>query len=154
MVPYDDDVNYVGWPALIELQFHRIGGATLPWALAQSHGLVAGLSHWIGGACVAAALAAICLPCVRHRAAWAALALCGWGWTLLACRRLALSRHPARHILHPREQPRAIAGMLSGLLFTLGYIVCFKGVFMTPLLPTRRKTGCSASRRKASAVSA
>ena len=85
VAPYDDDVNYVGWPALIEPQFHRIGGATLPWALAQSHGLVAGLSHWIGGACVAAALAAICLPCVRHRAAWAALALCGWGWTLLAC---------------------------------------------------------------------
>ena len=84
VAPYDDDVNYVGWLALIELQFHRIGGATLPWALAQSHGLVAGLSHWIGGACVAAALAAICLPGVRHRAAWAALALCGWGWTLLA----------------------------------------------------------------------
>ena len=83
VAPYDD-VNHLGWLALIELQFHRIGGATLPWALAQSHGLVAGLSHWIGGACVAAALAAICLPGVRHRAAWAALAFCGWGWTLLA----------------------------------------------------------------------
>ena len=32
------------------------------------------------------------------------------------------------------NKPGAIAGMLSGLLFTLGYIVCFKGVFMTPLL--------------------
>ena len=28
----------------------------------------------------------------------------------------------------------AIAGMLTGLLFTLGYIVCFKGVFTRPLL--------------------
>ena len=28
----------------------------------------------------------------------------------------------------------AIAGMLAGLLFTLGYIVCFKGVVMAPLL--------------------
>jgi len=29
----------------------------------------------------------------------------------------------------------AIAGMLTGLLFTFGYILCFKGVLMTPLLP-------------------
>jgi len=29
----------------------------------------------------------------------------------------------------------AIAGMLCGLLFTFGYIVCFKGIFMRPLLP-------------------
>ena len=28
----------------------------------------------------------------------------------------------------------AIAGMLAGLLFTLGYIVCFKGVVVAPLL--------------------
>ena len=28
----------------------------------------------------------------------------------------------------------AIAGMISGLLFTLGYIVCFKGIFVSPLL--------------------
>ena len=28
----------------------------------------------------------------------------------------------------------AIAGMLAGLLFTLGYIICFKGVVMAPLL--------------------
>jgi cation/acetate symporter len=27
----------------------------------------------------------------------------------------------------------AIAGMVSGLLFTLGYILCFKGVFIEPL---------------------
>ena len=32
------------------------------------------------------------------------------------------------------NKPGAIAGMVSGLLFTLGYIVCFKGVFMAPLL--------------------
>jgi cation/acetate symporter len=29
----------------------------------------------------------------------------------------------------------AISGMLTGLLFTLGYIVAFKGVFMAPLFP-------------------
>jgi cation/acetate symporter len=29
----------------------------------------------------------------------------------------------------------AIAGMLTGLLFTLGYILAFKGVFMAPLFP-------------------
>lgn len=29
----------------------------------------------------------------------------------------------------------AIAGMLSGLVFTLGYIIYFKGVFITPLAP-------------------
>jgi cation/acetate symporter len=28
----------------------------------------------------------------------------------------------------------AIAGMLTGLLFTLGYIICFKGVFIEPVL--------------------
>ena len=28
----------------------------------------------------------------------------------------------------------AVAGMVCGLLFTLGYIVCFKGVFVAPLL--------------------
>ena len=32
------------------------------------------------------------------------------------------------------NKPGAIAGMVSGLLFTLGYIVCFKGVFVAPLL--------------------
>ena len=32
------------------------------------------------------------------------------------------------------NKPGAIAGMVSGLLFTLGYIVCFKGVFVVPLL--------------------
>ena len=31
----------------------------------------------------------------------------------------------------------AIAGMLSGLLFTVGYIVVFKGVFMAPLIANR-----------------
>ena len=29
----------------------------------------------------------------------------------------------------------AISGMLTGLLFTLSYIVAFKGVFMEPLFP-------------------
>ena len=29
----------------------------------------------------------------------------------------------------------AVAGMLAGLLFTVAYIVCFKGVFIDPLLP-------------------
>jgi cation/acetate symporter len=29
----------------------------------------------------------------------------------------------------------AIAGMLTGLIFTMGYILVFKGVFFTPLLP-------------------
>ncbi len=30
------------------------------------------------------------------------------------------------------NKPGAIAGMLAGLLFTVGYIVCFKGVFVAP----------------------
>ena len=29
----------------------------------------------------------------------------------------------------------AVAGMLAGLLFTVAYIICFKGVFIDPLLP-------------------
>ena len=33
------------------------------------------------------------------------------------------------------NKPGAIAGMLAGLLFTIGYIVCFKGVFVAPFLP-------------------
>ena len=32
------------------------------------------------------------------------------------------------------NKPGAVAGMVCGLLFTLGYIVCFKGVFVAPLL--------------------
>ena len=32
------------------------------------------------------------------------------------------------------NKPGAIAGMLAGLLFTLGYIICFKGVFVEPFL--------------------
>ena len=32
------------------------------------------------------------------------------------------------------NKPGAVAGMVCGLLFTLGYIVCFKGVFMAPLI--------------------
>ena len=31
----------------------------------------------------------------------------------------------------------AVAGMLAGLLFTVAYIVCFKGVFIDPLLPNK-----------------
>ena len=48
----------------------------------------------------------------------------------------------------------AIAGMLIGLFFTFGYILYFKGIFITPWRPTCPKTGCSASRPKASAWSA
>ena len=48
----------------------------------------------------------------------------------------------------------AISGMLTGLLFTLSYIVAFKGVFMEPFFPTRPRLGCWGFRRKASEPSA
>ena len=137
VAPYDDDVNYVGWLALIELQFHRIGGATLPWALAQSHGLVAGLSRWIGGACVAAALAAICLPGVRHRAAWAALALCGWGWTLLAAD--SAGEHRYEVLFHVGAPLAACALLLTRLR-----------AFAATLVPRRHRSRAEALVNKAS----
>ncbi|WP_347332389.1 sodium:solute symporter family protein [Marinimicrobium locisalis] len=39
----------------------------------------------------------------------------------------------------PMNQWGAVAGMLSGLVFTAGYILVFKGVFFEPLLPNTRE---------------
>ena len=70
----------IDWAALIQDQFHRLGEATLPWAIAER---LQGLRwHWVGGGCMAVALLAICLPGTRHRIAWSALALYGMGWAL------------------------------------------------------------------------
>ena len=84
--------EFVGWQALFQDQFRRLGEATLPWTLAEPlQGHVRGW-HWVGGACMTVALLAICLPGTRHRIAWTALALCGMGWAL-----------PMRHQVPPHE---------------------------------------------------
>ena len=76
--------EFFGWVALIEDQFRRLGEAALPWALAEPlQGRLHGRWHWVGGACMALAAAAIAWPGTRHRIAWSALALCGLGWALL-----------------------------------------------------------------------
>ena len=84
------------WAALIQDQFRRLGEATLPWVVAAPlQGPAHGGWHWIGGACMAAALLAICLPGARHRVAWSALALYGMGWALLARRQMAPHEYEA-----------------------------------------------------------
>ena len=70
------------WSVLIQDQFHRLGEATLPWAIAERLQGFAWGWHWVGGGCMAVALLAICLPGTRHRIAWSALALYGMGWAL------------------------------------------------------------------------
>ena len=75
--------EFIGWGALIEDQFRRLGEAALPWALAEPlQGRLHGRWHWVGGACMALAAAAIAWPGTRHRVAWSGLALCGLGWAL------------------------------------------------------------------------
>ncbi len=81
VAPVDE---FIGWGAFIEQQFHRLGEAALPWALAEPlQGRLHGRWHWVGGACMALAAAAIAWPGTRHRIAWSGLALCGLGWAPL-----------------------------------------------------------------------
>lgn len=73
----------IGWGAVLQEQLRRVGEAALPWALAAPlEGFLPGRWHWLGGACLALAVAVICLPGTRHRMAWSGLALCGMGWAL------------------------------------------------------------------------
>ena len=75
--------EFIGWGALMEQQLRRLGEAALPWALAEPlRECLRGRWHWVGGACMALAAAAIAWPGTRHRIAWSALALCGLGWAL------------------------------------------------------------------------
>ena len=76
-------VEFIGWGGLIEQQLSWLGEAALPWALAEPlRECLRGRWHWVGGACMALAAAAIAWPGTRHRIAWSALALCGLGWAL------------------------------------------------------------------------
>ncbi len=81
VAPVDE---FIGWGAFIEQQFCRLGEAALPWALAEPlhQGRLHGRWHWVGGACMALAAAAIAWPGTRHRIAWSGIALCGLGWAL------------------------------------------------------------------------
>ncbi len=102
------------WAALIQDQFRRLGEATLPWVVAEPlQGPARGGWHWVGGACMAAALLAICLPGARHRIAWSALALYGTGWALLARRNMAPHEHEA--LIHVGTPLVAYALLLTRL---------------------------------------
>ena len=102
------------WAALIQEQFRRLGEATLPWVVAEPlQGPARGGWHWVGGACMAAALLAICLPGARHRIAWSALALYGMGWALLVPRQMA--PHEFEALIHVGTPLVAYALVLTRL---------------------------------------
>ena len=113
VVPFDY-VGNDGWGVFIEQQFRQIGGAALPWALAAPlQGRLDGYWHWLGAACVVAALAAICLPGTRHRTAWSGLALCGWGWAVLCAN--SVNRHHYEVVFHVGVPLAAFALLLTRL---------------------------------------
>ena len=57
----------------------------------------------------------------------------GGGVRLRIGRLVPVSGPSAGHLQYTHEQMGAVAGMLTGLIFTMGYIIYFKGVFITPM---------------------
>ena len=120
--------DYVGWPAFLEEQLGRIGGAALPFALFDRLGGGApwldpwpdpALWPWLAGlgaaSCAGALAGALVL---RGGAPLAALALAGWCWAIPLRGRAAIHEYDA--IFHAGVPLIACALALTGLRRLIG----------------------------------
>ena len=91
-------------PPLIELQFERIGGASLPYLAlpALGHDVYGGsardLGFWVGVAVSAGGLTGLAFA--RHKILTATLLLAGWVWALAVSRSSAVPAHEYEALYH------------------------------------------------------